>query len=264
MPPVKEILPDNCGGDVFGLHLTQLEPAEVAELLLYKRRAPGTGAGLVVTVNIQHIATMRTDREFRTAVAEADLVTCDGFPVYLYARHHGYNIERRTTGREIVADIMEKPLPQDQRPYFVVDSDETANALRAWGVKKGISDRLGVEVPPWGFVKNSSYCEELSMRISDFKATLLFMCTGAPQSEIYTHRYRMQLPPCWAVCVGQSARLVLGLNPQPPKLAEKLNLEWLWRILLEPRRMLKRYVPSGMGFLMAMLEDSRSRKNAGC
>ena len=215
---------------------------------------------MVVTVNIQHIASMRKDVEFRAAVQAAEMVTCDGFPIYMYARHRGYDLSGRTTGREIVAEIMNGQIPDDQRFFFLVDGTETANGLKQWAAEKNLGDRMVIEVPPMRFIRDEAYCRALAQRLSAFAPTLFFLCTGAPQSELYVHRYRSLLPSCWALCVGQSARLVLGLNPPPPRMAEALNMEWMWRILLEPRRMLKRYVPSGLGFVAAVLQDSRDRK----
>jgi N-acetylglucosaminyldiphosphoundecaprenol N-acetyl-beta-D-mannosaminyltransferase len=89
---------------------------------------------------------------------------------------------------------------------------------------------------------------------------LLFLCVGAPRSEVFVHRHRAILPPCWALCVGQSFKLVLGMTVPPPALMVRLNLEWLWRIVLEPKRMLKRYGPSSLGFLASVLADLRKKR----
>jgi N-acetylglucosaminyldiphosphoundecaprenol N-acetyl-beta-D-mannosaminyltransferase len=83
------------------------------------------------------------------------------------------------------------------------------------------------------------------------------MCVGAPKSEVFVHRYSGVLCPCWALCVGQSFRLLIGTTTPPPAIFVKLNLEWLWRLTLEPGRMLRRYVPSAIGFLRAVWDDLR-------
>jgi N-acetylglucosaminyldiphosphoundecaprenol N-acetyl-beta-D-mannosaminyltransferase len=61
------------------------------------------------------------------------------------------------------------------------------------------------------------------------------------------------------LCVGQSFRLLLGTTTPPPAILVGLNLEWLWRIVLEPRRMLRRYGPSALGFVLAAVNDLRRR-----
>lgn len=252
-----------CVPPVFGLHLSPLTHDEVADLVLDTPRSRYDGAGLVATANIQHIAIMRNSAEFTEAMQGADLVTADGFPVARYANYCGCNIGTRTTGRDIVADIMnDRVIAEHHRLYFVVDGDETAEAMKRWAVQKGMADRLEVEIPPQGFIRNDAYCRELAGRIRDYGTTIVLMCTGAPQSEIFAYRYREFMSPCWILCVGQSARIVLGLAPTPPRIVETLSIEWLWRMWLEPRRLVRRYVTSTIGFLAAVMEDSRKRSNA--
>ncbi len=69
--------------------------------------------------------------------------------------------------------------------------------------------------------------------------------------------HRDRLPTCWALCVGQAVKMALGLTPTPPGLVKALNLEWAWRVILEPRRMIGRYVISTGGFLAAVARDLR-------
>ena len=247
---------------VFGLHLCSPGFGEVADLIIHTPRTPQAGVGVVATANIQHIATMRVDPEFRAAMGAADIVTCDGFPVFRYASYRGCDMVGRTTGREIVAAIMDKPIGANHRLFFVVDSQETGNALLAWARQRGMEDRVGIEIPPQSFIRDHEFCNGLAHRVGAFETTLLFLCVGAPQSEIFAHRYRRELPACWALCVGQSVRITLGLNPMPPRIVEKMNVEWLWRMWLEPRRLVGRYASSGMGFCAAILEDSIARRNS--
>ncbi len=65
--------------------------------------------------------------------------------------------------------------------------------------------------------KDAAYCRSLADAISTFDATLIFLCIGAPKSELFAYRYRALLPPAWALCVGQSFRLLLGMNAPPTR-----------------------------------------------
>ena len=197
---------------------------------------------MFVTPNIQHIAEMRTNKELRSALQAADIVTCDGFPVAKYARMRGCAIPGRVTGREVTEYLMRHAnLADTHRMFFLVDSEETAQAVNRWARSPSQHCACHVVVAPAGFGDDAAYCDMLARQISDFGCTLLFLCVGAPRSELFAARYRNKLPDCWVLCVGQSVRLTLGLNRPPPALVEKLNLEWLWRIMLEPKRMTKRY-----------------------
>ncbi|WP_161989099.1 WecB/TagA/CpsF family glycosyltransferase [Sphingomonas glacialis] len=222
------------------------------------------GATLFVTPNIQHIAIARKDPEFASLLAAAELVVCDGFPVYRYARWRGHDVPARVTGREVIERMMAYPdLLARHRLFFVIDGAQTQAAIECW-----IADALpGVAaefvIPPFGFEEDASYCAGLAAQIARFETSLLFLCVGAPRSELFAHRHRALLPPCHALCVGQAFQIALGLTTRPPGLIVSLNLEWAWRIVLAPKRMLRRYGPSAVGFLAAILDDLRGRDRFG-
>lgn len=243
-------------GTVFGLHLCSLTARQVAAMVLSAPRAVEQGVGVIATANIQHVAAMRRNQAFAEAMTDADLVTCDGFPVLRYARVRGADVHCRTTGRDIVDVLMTKiTIRAAQRLYFLVDSDETAVALGKWRHDRELDAQVTFEVAPPRFVANEEFCREFSNRVASFKTNVLLLCVGAPQSEIFCHLYRKILPPCWALCVGQSAKIVLGLAPKPPQWVERANIEWLWRMWLEPKRLVSRYVGSTIGYMAAILED---------
>ncbi|PKU24425.1 WecB/TagA/CpsF family glycosyltransferase [Telmatospirillum siberiense] len=242
------------GPTIFGFSVSPMTAAQVvAHILTTPRNAD---VGLVVTPNIQHVALLRGDKAFREAYAAAEIVTCDGFPVHHYARLRHCPSPGRVTGCDIVATLMADPCTlAGQRLFFVVDQDDTARAITTWAAAGALD--AATYVPPFGFEKDVDACRTLAATIAAHGTTLLFMGIGAPKSEIFVHRHRAHLPPCWALCVGQAVKMALGLTPPPPSAAKRLNLEWFWRILLEPRRMSRRYLHSTLGFLLAVAEDLR-------
>lgn len=245
---------------VLGLRLRDFDVAQSATYMLATRRSAEEGAGLFVTPNVQHIALARTDPVFAAAIASATIVVADGFPVYRFAKARGLGLPGRITGREVVERMFADPAAlAGHRAYFVVDSEETARLIDT-DIIAATPDFAGrTHVPAFGFDADPAQCAALADDIRAFGTTLLFLCIGAPKSEVFAHRHRVLLPPCWVLCVGQSFRLVLGTTAAPPALMVRLNLEWLWRIVLEPRRMLRRYVPSSWGFARAALADLRRK-----
>ena len=247
-----------CHPSVFGLRFHDLDVAACADHMLGPPRRRHEGVGLFATPNIQHIALARRDAAFAAAMAGAQIVVADGFPVYRFAKARGVPLPGRVTGREVIARMFEAPdRLAGHRGFFVVDSDETATLIADWVAANAPDFAFETCVPPFGFDRDIGYCTQLAGRIARAGTTLLFLCVGAPKSELFVHRYRALLPPCWALCVGQSFRLILGTTAPPPALMVRLNLEWLWRIVLEPRRMLRRYGPSAIGFVAAMVTDLR-------
>ncbi|MCT2399906.1 WecB/TagA/CpsF family glycosyltransferase [Novosphingobium mangrovi (ex Huang et al. 2023)] len=193
----------------------------------------------------------------------ADLITCDGFPVAGYARWRGCKLPGRVTGREVVDDLLTSTLlGPEHRLFFLVDSVETAMAVSEWAARHCPQIDCHAEVAPMGFGSDADYCGDLATRIREFGATILFLCVGAPRSELFAARYREHMPDCWILCVGQSVKLSLGLDQKPPAVVEKLHVEWLWRLGREPRRLFRRYVTGVIGFAMAVIDDIGSGEHS--
>lgn len=246
---------------LLSMRLRDFDVAQAASYMLTTPRTAHEGVGLFVTPNIQHIADMRTNPEFAAAMQGAQIVVADGFPVFRYAQLRGQALPGRITGREVVDAMLAEPdRLAEHRMVFVVDGEETAQAIRAWIADHIPDAAYDMLIPPFGFENDPAYGVGLAERIADFGTTLLFLCVGAPRSEIFVHRHRPLLPPCWALCVGQSFKIALGLTTPPPAMMVRLNLEWLWRILLEPRRMMRRYGPSSVGFLTSVVADLRRNR----
>ncbi len=235
---------------VFGFLPTDGDVRAVADAVL----SPPSEARLVVTPNLDHVGRLRRDPAFRAAYRRAAMVLCDGFPVHVYARLHAHRLQR-VTGCDLVQELMlaRPPLDEAQRWFFVVDGPQTAASVEAWAARTG--ERIGIAIPPFGFIDNAEACAELAGQIALHRTTLLVMGVGAPQSEIFVDRHRARLPPCWAICVGQAVKVTLGLVRRAPRPLRALHLEWLWRVCQEPRRLGRRYALGAFAFVLAVAED---------
>ncbi len=243
---------------VFGLHFSFASAREIATLISAPALVPSVR--LLVTANTQHIGRLRHDVEFQAAYAGAALITADGFPVRYYALAKGCLIPERVTGYDILEELMRRTDLTGQRLFFVTDSETTAGGLRAWAERRQIDAvRLAIEIPPMGFERDAAYCAALADRMRAFGATLIVLGVGAPRSEIFVHRHRDRLPAAWALCVGEAVKVEAGTKPRAPMWARRLNAEWAWRLMLEPRRLFRRYTVEMVGFLLAVAADWRQR-----
>jgi N-acetylglucosaminyldiphosphoundecaprenol N-acetyl-beta-D-mannosaminyltransferase len=235
----------------FGLTLSMDSAQEIVSAAL--SQPPADGVSLVVTPNIDHIATIRRSPALARAYRKAARIVCDGWPVQLYARFCGLPVAR-VTGCEITSDLMRlAPYPTPQRFFFVVDTATTQQAVEDWASRNGVAS--AVMVPPFGFDGDPQYCERLAHAIREHGTTILLMAVGAPRSEVFVDTYRAQLPACWAFCVGQAVKIELGLVQRASAKWQSVGLEWLWRLLQEPSRLTKRYVTATIGFGFAVIED---------
>lgn len=245
----------------FGLTFDGIDVVGAARLIA---AAPGRRNGrarIFITPNIQHIAEMRRRPELYHAIREADLVTADGFPLAKYARLSGCHIPGRVTGRDVVEELMLRTqLGADHKMFFLIDSVETAEAVHRWAAARSLSQRVIVEVAPQRFGEDQAASAALARRVREAGTTILFLGLGAPKCELFASRFRNQLGDCWALCIGQSVRVALGIVQTPPAAVVKLHMEWAWRIMKEPRRLIGRYVSSAIGFSSAIVEDQLEKR----
>ena len=235
----------------FGLQLSTESARDIACSAI--RQRPDNDVALVVTPNIDHIATIRRSPELARAYRHATRIVCDGWPVHLYARLCSHRVAR-VTGCEITSELMRMaPYPTWQRFYFVVDSVATEQAVRQWAERSSVE--CEVKIPPYGFERDAEYCQQLAASITAHATTVLIMAVGAPRSEVFVDTHRAILPRCWAFCVGQAVKIELGLVRRAPSSWQAAGLEWLWRLLQEPSRLTKRYVTAAFGFSAAVIAD---------
>jgi N-acetylglucosaminyldiphosphoundecaprenol N-acetyl-beta-D-mannosaminyltransferase len=243
----------------FGLNLSMDSARDIAGAAIHL--TPVEGVALVVTPNIDHIATMRRSPALAKAYKNAARIVCDGWPVQLYARFCGLQVAR-VTGCEITAELMRMaPEAKSHRFFFVVDNAETETAVAAWASQHCVLS--ATTIPPFGFERDIGYCQRLAQSIQLHGTTVLLMAVGAPRSEVFVDTYRALLPPCWAFCVGQAVKIELGLVRRASPKWQSAGLEWLWRLFQEPKRLAKRYVTAAGGFGLAVVEDQLRTRREG-
>ena len=150
----------------FGLVLSKDSAREIARTAAGEQRMPEAGVGLVVTPNIDHIAIIRRSAAMARAYRNAARIVCDGWPVQLYARLCGDDLDR-VTGCEITAKLMRMaPYPSWQRFYFVVDNEMTAAAVEDWANRNDVSEVCATTIPPFGFDRDAAYCASMAQSIA--------------------------------------------------------------------------------------------------
>jgi len=241
---------------IFGLGISPIGQAELLEEVLDPE--PTTGAKLVATVNVDHVVTLRTDARFRLAYDSAWRITVDGAPVYLYARAVGLPVQERVTGADLFAELVERWQPGKHRLFMLVCSQLAATRMTELLKQRGFGESdLTIEVPPFGFEKDTEFNQSLLERIGAKNPTHVVLGIGAPKSEIWAYEHRHQLGDAFILCVGAAIEFVTGLKKRSPMFLRRIGMEWFWRFATEPRRLFHRYFVRSFGFFLAIVADQR-------
>ncbi len=241
---------------VLGIAFSPLTRDMLIRHLLLDRIPADEGARLIVTANVDHISNLARSARFRAAYAGAWAATADGAPVYLYARLQGNAVPERVTGADLTALLLDKMVPGSDRPFFVVGSAETGRRLRQILIRHGFSrDAIAFSCPGFGFENHALASAVLAGAIRGHGTTHLFVGLGAPKSEIWIHEHRHLLGDTYALAIGASLDFHVGLRRRAPVWMRHAGLEWAWRVLVEPRRLFRRYFVESWSALRVMTRD---------
>ncbi len=203
--------------------------------------------GAYICVGNVHTTVMaHDDARYHTVQKEAAFVLPDGKPLSVYSRKHGYAEAERVTGPDLMLALFSRD--NGLRHYFYGGSEETLAALRK-KLKRQYPELAiaGMASPPFRALSEQE--DKAAVRaINDAQADIIWVGLGAPKQEnwMYDHRGRVS-----GVMIGVGAGFDYhaGNIRRAPAWMQKLSLEWLYRLLQDPKRLLKRYLVTNTRYL---------------
>jgi len=126
----------------------------------------------------------------------------------------------------------------------------------------------GTLCPPVGFERDPGWRERIVQMLRNTKPGIVFVALGFPKQERLIAELRAELPSAWFIGCGAALSFVAGEFERAPRLIQRAGLEWLHRLVQEPRRLTRRYLVEGfpftaMLFTSAFSEGRRERLRRG-
>jgi exopolysaccharide biosynthesis WecB/TagA/CpsF family protein len=199
--------------------------------------------GYVVTPNVDHLIRYYEDPAFRQQYRGADFILMDSrFAARLVRLLKGVNLPV-CTGSDLTANLLEQVIQPTDRIVMVGGTEEQAAKIRA---KYGLVN-LKHHNPPMGFIRDPAAVEECLRfieSVSPFR--YCFLAVGCPQQETIAQALRGRgVARGLALCVGASLNFITGHEKRAPVWMQKMALEWLYRLLQNPKRLAGRYLIRG-------------------
>jgi len=211
---------------------------------------------LIFTANAEHIVLMSSNVEFRKAYSEADYVLADGMPLVWFSRLIGDRLPERVTGSDLLPELCRMAEKKSLKVFFLGGTPEVTPRAIENLLKRFPELQVAGMATPWIDLSDSEcVSSDLVESINRTGANILFVGFGAPKQEIWISRNRKQLKTAIVVPVGGSFDFLAGKTVRAPLWMQKSGLEWLWRLLHEPKRLWRRYLIGNFIFLrMAWME----------
>ena len=212
--------------------------------------------GVVFTPNVDHLIKLQKDRDFHRIYRSADYRVCDSQILILAARFLGQPLREKISGSDLFPAF-----------YWYYRHDKNVKIFLLGGpqgvadkARRNINAKVGRELvidsysPPFGFEKDERECQKIVDLINQSGATVLAVGLGAPKQEKWIYEYKNKLKNITTFfAIGATIEFEAGHRQRAPKWMSMAGLEWLFRLLLEPKRLWKRYLIEDLPFLFMIL-----------
>ncbi|BAZ30896.1 hypothetical protein NIES4074_33630 [Cylindrospermum sp. NIES-4074] len=239
--------------NIAGTHIDKYSFDEVVEIIV-DHAISGSPPEYVVTPNAQHILTLQKDAHFREIYSKAFLVVPDGVPLLWAARFLQTPLKGRVNGTDLFEKLCAIAASRELKVFLLGGrpgaADKAAKILQARHSGLKI---VGTYCPPYGFESNTAELALINAQIKDAAPHILFVGLGAPKQENWIYANYQQLKVPISVGIGVSFEMVAGMVKRAPVWMQKSGLEWLFRLIVEPKRLWQRYVVGNPLFIWLVL-----------
>ena len=210
----------------------------------------------VVATGMHGTIVAHKDPYFMEITEAAGLFIPDGYSLVAAAKLRGLDIKGRITGCDLMWEACRHAEHMGYSVFFYGDTAVTLDSLANKLLQQFPSLKIaGLHSPPFRPLTQEEDDSEVDM-INNSGADIIWVGLGLPKQErwIYEHRDRLNVP--IAIGVGAAFKFLSGQVRRAPALIGNNGFEWLWRLVVEPRRVWRRVLIDGPHFVVCMLRET--------
>jgi len=218
----------------------------------------------VATANVDFVVRAGRDPRFRRALLGAHLILCDGTPLVWASRLLGTPLRERVAGSDLVSPLLKFAAEKNYRLFFLgttpeINARDVANVRRQFPgiIVEGYS-------PPFRPLPEMDH-DDIARRIEAAQPDILLVAFGSPKAEKWMESQHQRLGVPVTIGVGATIDFLAGHVKRAPMWMRQWGMEWIFRLLQEPRRLFHRYVTDlwyfGWAFAAECWRTKFSRKN---
>ncbi len=208
----------------------------------------------VCAANVHMVMETYDNPEFAKIVNHADIVTPDGMPLVWGLRALGVKNATRVCGPTLTLSVCEAAANQNVPIALYGGTEESLVAFTNFLVEKFPTINIVCQISPPFRAISPAEDRAYTQQIVDSGAQILFVGIGCPRQEIWMAEHQHQIP---AVMLGIGAAFDFhsGRVKQAPMWMQQIGLEWFFRLMMEPKRLWKRYLKHNPRFVFLLLKQ---------
>lgn len=196
----------------------------------------------VVTPNLDHIVLIESDKEFAEIYQKADLVVADGKPLLWISKYLKNPIKEKISGSDLFPRMCDLAAKRGYSIFILGAAEGVADKAARNLVEKNPGLQItGTYSPPIGFEKNKEELEYIQQIITKANPDILAVSLGSPKGEKFIYRHLKCYGVPLGISIGATIDFEAGNVKRAPKWMSNHGLEWLFRIIQDPKRLIKRY-----------------------
>ena len=246
---------------LFGIPVARTTQSGFAEKMVEFAKGPRNKAKVIATLNVDFVTNavagcgFKGNPELWDYLKKADFVTADGMPIVLLSKLKGQPIPERATGADLVPELADR-FTEEGLSFYVLGGQEPA-LTEALDILRKKNPQLKVAGTDTSMISLTDCPENDAVieRINNSGADLLFVALGNPKQELWMGRnaHRIRVPVM--IGVGGTFNFISGHVKRAPHWMQKCGMEWIWRVIAEPRRLWKRYAFGLFKFSIVSLKE---------
>ena len=216
--------------------------------------------GILFTPNIDHLIKLQKDASFYACYQQADFVVCDSRILFVLSKllFPKQALKAQITGSDFFpAFCLHHRQNSDVRIFLLGGTEQSVEIAREKINQRTASHIVvGAYSPPFGFEKSAEETQKIVELITRSGANTLAVGVGAPKQEKWICQQRDKLPTITRyLAIGATIEFESGNLQRAPKWMTTAGLEWLYRLLQEPKRLAKRYLVEDLPIFVLLLKQ---------
>ena len=238
-----------------GLDFDRLDEAEVVEhIMASSARQQG---GWVITPNVDICRHAHRDPGLRRLIQSASLAVPDGTPLVWAAWLRGSPLPERVAGGSLIFSLSRAAAQRGRSIYLLGGAPGVPQRAAAQLRRRYPGLRVaGAASPPLGFDRDPGQIAVIRERLAAATPDIVYVGLGFPKQERLIEAIAPACPGSWFIGCGAAIPYAAQTLPRPPRWMRQAGLAWFFRLLHEPRRLVRRYLVDDLPFAVRLLASS--------
>jgi len=214
--------------------------------------------GVLITPNVDHLMKLQKDKDFYKLYQKADYITLDSQIVKLALRFLGTPAKELITGSDFLPSFYKYHKDNPSIKIFLLGAAPGVAHVAMHRINKKVNRKIivGTYSPPFNFEKSEKECNKIIEIINKSDANVLAVGIGAPKQEKWIFKFRNKLSKIKIfMAVGATIDFEANKIQRAPKFIRTIYLEWLFRLIKEPKRLWKRYLIDDIPFIWLIIKQ---------